>query len=475
MPMPLIMKPDRRDAAPARRHRVIAWLVMVVVSCSSHASGVTAQPDMLVFDSDRLNGGGDVVANYEIHTMTLGGGAGVQLTSNNSYDSWWARPSPDGSRILFCRTPAGIHDTDYGQISLWCMDSDGTDQVQLRAVGADGWTIQGHPEWSPDGQSICTIGTAAGVLQIFIIDDDGTNARQVTTGTANKLDCSWSRDGTHLLVVSKPSAAGAASTQEVYRVPTAGGTLTRLTTDTFEDYDPYYSPDGSRIAWLTQTHPDLYAPGLGAWNIRIMDADGSDVGFITNDLHINSKPEWSPDGNTIYFHRFVYGAPTPKWDIYRTPSSGGGALTLVSAGAPGNNTFPAYLHHAPVVMVTSPAAGAVSGSVSITADAVSAAAISSVRFQVDGVDIATDTTAPYSCTWDSTSAGSGNHVIRAIATDAFASSATSASVTVTKAGPGGGGGSGGGGGGGGCGLGGGVSALLLVILFALGLRRSHIS
>ncbi len=432
------------------------------------ASAATAQPDQLVFDSDRLNGAGDMVANYELHTMALNGSAGVQLTNNNTYDSWWGRPSPDGSRILFCRTPAGVHDTDYTQVSLWCMDSDGANQVLLRGVGTDGWTIQGHPEWSPDGQHLCIIGTASGVLQIFVIDADGTNPRRVATTTTNQIDCSWSRDGAYLLIVSKPSAAGAVSTQEVYRVPAAGGALTRLTTDTLEDYDPYYSPDGSRIAWLTQTNPDLYAPGLGAWNIRVMNADGSNVGFITNDLNINSKPEWSPDGSTIYFHRFVYGPPSPKWNIYRTPASGGGALTLVSVGAPGNNTFPAYLHHAPIVTVTSPVGGAATGTVTITADAVSAAAITSVRFQVDGVDLATDTTLPYSCTWNADAVSAGSHSLRAIAVDAVNSTATSAAVMVNKAGPGGGGGgSGGGGNGGGCGLGGGASALLMLAWFAV--------
>ena len=453
-------------------------VILGLLATALSAGAATAQPDVLVFDSDRLNGGGDAVANYELHTMLPNGTAVAQLTNNNAYDSWWGRPSPDGSRLVFCRTPAGVHDTDYSQVSLWRMNSDGTGLVQLRAIGADAWTIQGHPEWSPDGQYICTIGTAASVngtvLQIFVVDADGLNPRHVAPTAIHQLDCSWSPDGANLLLVSKPTFAGAASTQEVYRVPAAGGALTRLTNDSIEDYDPYYSPSGARIAWLSKTDP-AYAGGLGSWNIRAMNANGTGVVSVTNDVNINSKPTWSPDGTTVYFHRFVYGAPSPKWDIYRTPSSGGGALTQVSPGAPDNNTFPAYLHHAPVVTMTAPTAGPVSGTVTITVDAVSAAAISSVHFLVDGVDVATDTVAPFSYSWNADAAGPGSHTLQTIAIDAVGSSTTSAPVTVTVVAPGGGGGGSGGGGsgGGGCGVGGGINALMLLALYALGLRRAR--
>jgi TolB protein len=434
------------------------------------SAAAAAQPDLLLFDSDR---GG----NYELYTMALDGSGAARLTHDATYDSWWGRPSPDGSRILFYRTPQGVSDTDYGQTSLWRIASDGTGLVQLRAVGADGWTIQGHAEWSPDGQSIATIGTAGGVLQIFVVGADGLHPRQVTTGAANVIDCSWSPDGASLLVVSMPAAGGARNTQEVYRVPAAGGAPVRLSTDLIEDYDPYYSPDGSRIAWLSQTDPDIHGPGLGAWNIRIMDADGGHVGRITSDLDINSKPAWSRDGATIYFHRLVYG-PGATWGVYRTQAGGGGPITLVDAGATGNNTYPAFLHHAPVVTLTAPASGTVSGLVAVSADAASAAAIASVRFQVDGVDIATDTTAPYACSWDSVAAGPGIHSVRAVATDAVGGTGVSPEVALTVAGPaggssgGGGSGSGGNAGGGGCGLGG-ASAMLALFAVLSGLRQRH--
>jgi hypothetical protein len=196
---------------------------------------------------------------------------------------------------------------------------------------------------------------------------------------------------------------------------------------------------------------------------------------VTNDANINSKPAWSPDGASIYFHRLVT-TPTPPtppgWQIYRVPAGGGG-LTRITPDGSGNNTFPACLHHAPVVMLTGPAAGPVSGTVSITVDALSAATITSVRFLVDGVEVATDTVAPFSYSWNADAAGPGSHSLLAVASDAVGSSTTSAPVTATVAGPGGGGGGGGGGGagGGGCGVGGGISALALIALSLLRLRR----
>jgi len=86
----------------------------------------------------------------------------------------------------------------------------------------------------------------------------------------------------------------------------------------------------------------------------------------------------------------------------------------------------------PTVSLTAPSAGAtVSGTVSVTATASDNVAVASVQFQLDGANLGSlDTTAPYSVSWDTTTASNGSHTLRAIATDTSNNSTTSASVTV---------------------------------------------
>jgi glycerophosphoryl diester phosphodiesterase len=93
-----------------------------------------------------------------------------------------------------------------------------------------------------------------------------------------------------------------------------------------------------------------------------------------------------------------------------------------------NNVIPTP----PSVSMTGPAAGTVSGTQAVSADASDDVAVSSVQFQLDGVNLGSaDTTAPYTIDWDTTTATNGTHVLRAIATNSSSLQATSSEVTVT--------------------------------------------
>lgn len=104
------------------------------------------------------------------------------------------------------------------------------------------------------------------------------------------------------------------------------------------------------------------------------------------------------------------------------------SVTVVGGGS--GDTTP------PTVTVTSPANGnTVSGTTTVTASASDNVGVTSVEFRVDGSLKATDTSAPYSFNWDTTTASDGSHTITANAFDAAGNSGSdSISVTVDNGG-----------------------------------------
>jgi parallel beta-helix repeat protein len=86
----------------------------------------------------------------------------------------------------------------------------------------------------------------------------------------------------------------------------------------------------------------------------------------------------------------------------------------------------------PTVSLTTPAAGTVSGIVTVSATAADDVAVVGVQFKLDGVNLqAEDTSAPYSISWDTLGVLNGPHVLTAVARDGSGNSTVSASVNVT--------------------------------------------
>src|SRR6185436_15716573 len=94
-------------------------------------------------------------------------------------------------------------------------------------------------------------------------------------------------------------------------------------------------------------------------------------------------------------------------------------------GTPSGDTTP------PTVQLTGPPAGTVTGTVNVTATASDNVGVAGVQFQLDGTALGTeDTTAPYSFSWDTTTAAPGPHTLTAAARDAAGNRTTSAGVGV---------------------------------------------
>ncbi len=108
---------------------------------------------------------------------------------------------------------------------------------------------------------------------------------------------------------------------------------------------------------------------------------------------------------------------------------GTSAPVVVTIGSPADAI-------APTVSITSPAAGAtVTGTVAVAATVSDAAGVASVTFLADGAVIATDTSSPYSASWNTSAVAAGSHTLRAEARDTAGNVGTSAPVAVTTGPP----------------------------------------
>jgi hypothetical protein len=227
-----------------------------------------------------------------------------------------------------------------------------------------------------------------------------------TTGVAN---------GSHALTAVARDAAGNATTSATVTVTVNNAPPP----DTTPPSVSVTSPANGQTVSGTVTVSANASDNVGVAGVQFR-LDGASLG--AEDTSAPYSVSWNTTGVANGSHALTAVARDAAGNVTNSAT-----VTVTVNNAPPPDTTP------PTVSVTSPASGAtVSGTISVTANASDNVGVVGVQFRLDGVNGGSeDTSAPYSVSWDTTTASNGSHTITAVARDAAGNQKTSAPVTVT--------------------------------------------
>jgi TolB protein len=169
--------------------------------------------------------------------------------------------------------------------------------------------------------------SAGGNSDIYWMTPEGLGPVNLTNSPGN-WEPDWSPDGSRIVFLGdSPSFA------DIYTMRDDGSDVRHLTKDEQWKASPRWSPDGSTIAFVSGS-ADL-ADLSGSSDIYIMHADGSDIRQLTTDAQPKASPRWSPDGSKIAFTggpliSIINDQNIYDTDLYVMNSDGTGRMRLTT-------------------------------------------------------------------------------------------------------------------------------------------------
>jgi Tol biopolymer transport system component len=208
--------------------------------------------------------------------------------------------SPDGKQLIF------FSEKDLFAIDLFLADAE-TGKVQRNIVKTE---LNPHFEsiefiysagaWDPTGDKIVFTSIVQGrpAFSLLNIKKDKVEREIRFKNLGEIINPSWSPDGRY---IAFSALAGGVSDLFIYDLQ--ADSLHRVTHDLYADLHPAWSPDGSKIAFITERfNTELTDLDIGDYQLAMYDVKSGQISQIPGfpaGKHIN--PQWSPDGNSLYF------------------------------------------------------------------------------------------------------------------------------------------------------------------------------
>ncbi len=205
----------------------------------------------------------------------------------------WGAASLFGTKIYFVSDRTGHKE-------IWSMDPDGSNQKQITSFKS----ISIMPAVSPDGSKIAFTSFARGNPAIFILSTE-TGRRLSFYNQVASLNATpdFTPDGKQLLYAS--SASGYA---QIYVANLDGSGLKRISSSRAIEVEPKVNPKtGSDIVFVSGR--------TGPQQIFRMNFDGTGVERLTNGEGEASNPSWNPDGQHIAFS-WTRGYATGNFNLF---------------------------------------------------------------------------------------------------------------------------------------------------------------
>ncbi|GII90416.1 S9 family peptidase [Sinosporangium siamense] len=210
---------------------------------------------------------------------------------------------PDGTKVAYTVTRAN-RDKDENTSEIW-LAAPGTAPRRLTGGPRDS-----SPQWSPDGRTLAFLRAADGAPQIWLLPMDGGEARRLTEAKLGAGAPVWSPDGTAIVYAGPhgepdPNAPVADDRLDhkadgsgllrglrmhLVTVDVASGAATQVTSGDFHAGSPAWSPDGSRLAFVSNmdSERDLVAGS----HVYTVEAAGGEPKVLTEPDFICTGVWW---------------------------------------------------------------------------------------------------------------------------------------------------------------------------------------